>query len=256
MTLALNVMELSGSDLRRIPEIERVLLIQLGHLHNSINFLYRWLLSSQVKGKTGAELHAALAQHNLAARTLAGVLCEGWTILERSYFRAKVSQQYANELGMEGSAALERLKKYFSHSNLLKTVRDRFAFHFDPEEVLTQLQAFRDSDASRLYISGDVGNSLYYLSETVLGLSLLNALGNPVDRDTMQAVNDRLHDDILQIAKAFDDFIGEYLGVVVTKHVPRDRWDRAKEVQLTVPSSDCLNLPFFVSRPETKEGVQ
>ena len=71
MTIALKVMELSGSDLGRVPESERVLLIQLGHLHNTINFLYRWLLSSHIKGKSGADLHAALAQHNLAARTLA-----------------------------------------------------------------------------------------------------------------------------------------------------------------------------------------
>jgi hypothetical protein len=255
MTIALQVMELSGSDLGRVPESERVLLIQLGHLQNTINFLYRWLLSSQIKGKNGADFHAALAQHNLAARTLAGVLCEGWAILESSYFGAKVSQQYASELSMDGSAALEKLKQYFSHSNLLKTVRDRFAFHFDRKEVLRQLQVFRDSDTSLLYISEEVGNSLYYLSETVVGLSLLSALGNAVDRDTMQAINDRLHDDVLLMAAAFGHFIGDYLGIVVTKHISADRWDKTKVVNLTVPASDCLDLPFFVSQPEAKEGA-
>jgi hypothetical protein len=255
MTIALKVMELSGSDLGQVPESERVLLIQLGHLQNTINFLHRWLLSSQIKGKTGADLHAALAQHNLAARTLAGVLCEGWANLENSYFGTKVSQQCANELSLDGSAALEKLKQYFSHSNLLKTVRDRFAFHFDRKDVLRQLQIFRDSDTSLLYISEEVGNSLYYLSETVIGLSLLNALGNAVDRETMQAINDRLHDDVLLMAATFGHFIGDYLGIVVTKHVPADRWNKRREVKLTVPASDRLDLPFFVSHPEAKEGA-
>jgi hypothetical protein len=255
MTITLQVMELSGSDLARMPESERVLLIQLGHLQNTINFHYRWLLSSQIKGKTGADLHAALAQHNLAARTFAGVLCEGWMILESSYFRTKMSQQYANELSVDGSVALKKLKQYFSHSNLLKTVRDRFAFHFDRRDVLKQLQLFGDSETSLLYISEEVGNSLYCLSETVIGLSLLNALGRAEDRATMQAVNDRLFDDVLQIAAAFGQFIGDWLGIVVTKHVPAVRWDKRKEVKLTVPGSDCLDLPFFISHPEARNGA-
>ena len=161
MQVSIKVVELSGADLAVVPEAERVLLVQLGHLHNTINLLRRWLLSARPEGRTEAEVHAALAQHSLAARMLAGILCEGWMVLQKSFFGAGVSRGYANDLSTKGAAALATLKCYFSQTNLLKTVRDRFAFHFDRDEILRQLRAFGESDSSTLYISEEAGNSLY-----------------------------------------------------------------------------------------------
>ena len=71
----------------------------------------------------------------------------------------------------------------------------------------------------------------------------------------MQEINDRLHADLLEISGAFDCMIGEYLGHVLTRHLPADRWEKAPEVHPTHFPVDRLDLPFFLARPEARVSV-
>jgi hypothetical protein len=55
-------------------------------------------------------------------------------------------------LDESGKNSLNEIKRYFSKNNLIKDIRDNFAFHYSSDDLKNQLQ--RTKDAGTLYIYG------------------------------------------------------------------------------------------------------
>lgn len=242
---------LTEEDLLRFPEDERTLFAQLSYLHSSINVLRRWIIASrsdQMDRKP--QLHAAIAQQQLAGRFLAGVLYEGELLLRQSLFGTDVSQRYAAQLTDEAIRSQRSIKAYFRKENAFKAVRDKFAFHFDREEVGARLSALPKGSRFPLYISSEQGNSLYYLGEEVVGLAMLQTVGKVAGVDSPVDALRAFQKDLLAVSGDFDVLVAEYLRLMMQGNLPAEVLAAAERVDLgQVPPIDEIETPYFVGRP-------
>jgi hypothetical protein len=245
------VLSLSRDDLKRIPEDERILFVQLSYIHNTINVLRRWIISSRsdvIDRKP--EFHAAITQQQLAGRFLVGVLFEGEKVLRKSLFGTQISRRYEAQLTTEGRRCQDTITTYFRRRNVIKAVRDRFAFHFDRSDVATQLNELPEDGSYFLYLTEEQGNSLYYLAEEIVGLAMLRVVGDMSEAGSPIDALKHLQNEMLEISGAFDRVVAEYLGCILTTYMPSATWESAAHVDLgDLPPINKIRTPFFVGHP-------
>src|SRR5215510_7875427 len=143
---------ISKRQLDAIPADERVFFFQIGHLANELSTLNRLLLFvSNSNGITDLERRARNAQAMLLIRLCSGKLFEGWQMLQRDFFGSKLSKEYEPLMDESGRNSLTEIKRYFSKSNLIKDIRDNFAFHYSAEDLRNQIERINDNDALYIY---------------------------------------------------------------------------------------------------------
>jgi len=252
MDVEIRAIELTGRQLEALPSEERVFLVQMGHLANTIMVLQKWLIFCQVRAPSQKiESEAATTQQMLVTRILSGVLYEGWQVIHESYFKAQLSKKYDAKLTDDGKKCLASLKKYFDGENKVKTVRNKSAFHFDRATVENELSLVERDKSYCLYLSGFQGNCLYYLSEELVGLAMLHSVQDGTGATEIPEVLQRLFDELVHISRAFSGFIGACLLLVVRENLPFLEWDNLKRISVSdAPPLDQIRIPFFVSKPD------
>jgi hypothetical protein len=253
MDVEIRAIELTGRQLETLPADERVFLVQIAHLANTIMVLQKWLIFCQVRAPSHkVESEAATTQQMLVMRVLSGVLYEGWQVLHESYFKAQLSKKYHAKLTDDGKKCLATLKKYFDrHENKIKTVRNKFAFHFDRATVEKELSLLEQDKPYHLYLSDFQGNCLYYLSEELVGLAMLRSVQDDTAATGITEILQRLFDELVRISRAFAGFIGACLLLVVRENLPSLKWDDLERISVSDPPLlDRVQIPFFVSKPD------
>jgi len=251
MQIEILTLELRGSQLEAIPQDERVLLVQMGHLANTIMVLQKWLVFCEVRAAPkSVEAAAATTQQMLVMRILSGVLYEGWRVIQTSYFKAQLSKKYDAKLSDDGKEYLATLKDYFNHGNSITRVRNKVAFHFDRCTVVNELNLVERNKPYHLYLSECQGNSLYYLSEELVGFAMLHGVQDLTDATEIPGVLNQLFDDLVRISRAFAGFIGACLLLVLRDNLPSLEWNDLERINVPdVPALDQVRIPFFVSKP-------
>ncbi len=253
MEIEVFAVELTGKELQALPKDDRVLLIQLAHLANTIIVLQKWMIFCSNRSESGS-IHAAAetTQQMLVMRILSGVLYEGWQMLSQSYFGTQLSKKYHSRLSKEDQECLKTLKCYFrKKENPIKRVRNRFAFHFDRGAVESELKLVPPDARYHFYLSEFQGNSLYYLSEELVGLGMLRALEDIVDATDVSGILRCLFKDLVSISSTFARFIGAWLVLIVRDYLPGVTRDDLAPIHVPdVLPLDKIRIPFFVSKPE------
>jgi len=166
---------ISQQQLHSIPSDERLFFIQIGHLANELSTLNRLLLFvSDTTGTTEVEKRARNSQALLLVRLCLEKLFEGWQMLQRDYFGSKVSKEYGGLLDESGKNSLNEIKRYFSKNNLIKDIRDNFAFHYSSEDLQNQLQRTTDTGTLYIYLGYAHGNSFYSFADVLVGSAMLS----------------------------------------------------------------------------------
>jgi len=251
MSVEIRAIELTGRQLEALPSDERVFFVQMAHLVNTIMILQKWLIFCQLRAPSQKiESEAATTQQMLVTRLLSGVLYEGWRVVQDSYFKALLSKKYDAKLTDDGKKCLIILKKYFGHANSIQKVRNKCAFHFDKDIVMAELGHVEQDKPFHLYLSELQGNSLYYLSEELVGLALLRSVQGDTPEGEIVEVLRQLFDELVRICKAFAGFIGACLVLVVRENLPSIKWDHLTPISVSdAPPLDEVRIPFFVSKP-------
>lgn len=138
--MKLHRLVLSAAKLNGVPASERALLIVVAHAVNEINVLNKLLLlcsAFDVEPKWRAHAHACQAL--VLARALTGKLNEAWEALQRGYFRSQLSRVYDSRLDEEATSGLSFLKTYFSRSNVVGIIRNKFAFHYSLDHANSEV---------------------------------------------------------------------------------------------------------------------
>jgi hypothetical protein len=120
-----------------------------------------------------------------------------------------------SKLDADASHALKRFQRYFAKDNLVRTVRDKFAFHYDLDIIATALRQRIAGDYA-FVTSERSGNIFYNFAESVRHASMLDEVGaldpnvasNPLYRDLGQ-----LHDWFMAFSHAIMVTITEKCGV-------------------------------------------
>ena len=239
--------EISKEKLLSIPKEERLFFIQLTNVANELFILQKLTLFS-ARSEESDELirRAQNSQALFLIRLTAGILWEGWRLLETHFFGSKLSEKYSKYLSDDGNNKLEYIKKYFSNINLIKTIRDEYAFHRSNEssdrmnEVIEQTD---DSEVFSLYFSEHHGNCFYDMSDTLLNHSLFSIIKLKNTEEPMR----ELLIDIKDVLHNFLCFVGECVLVFGKNHLSLESYEMEIPNQ---PTIDQITIPYFASKPK------
>lgn len=232
------------TDLRKIPEEDRALFVLLGHLVNELNVLNKmFYLCSQFKEESKLRTHAHISQALVFARVLLGKLYEGWELLRKGYFESKISKRYDEQLNKEANDSLVKLKQYFGRDNLIKDIRNNFAFHYSVEDAKSALGHDLDEEELLMYLAENNGNTLYYFSEYVVNYALLEAI---VKGDPDKAL-ERLISESAKVVSWFNDLASGIMAHITEEYLLGSDGKLAlKTIELgEVPVAEKIEIPYF-----------
>jgi hypothetical protein len=147
----------------------RVFFVHIGHFRNELMTLRKLLWASQQYETTNDILVGMRAYQSLTfTRLLAGKLQEGWELLRKAYFGAKLSLNYEKRLDNSGQKAIASLKLYFDQKGLMHDVRNQFAFHYAPDKIRSALADLEEPTDLKIYVSDQAGNTYYQFSEVIV----------------------------------------------------------------------------------------
>jgi hypothetical protein len=233
-----------------IPESERVLFVFLGHFLDEISILNKLLLIANVQSEADLIRKAHTTQSLLIARMFIGKLVEGWGMLQQNFFGTALSKQYEPKLHAPGDTALANLKCYFGPSNLLRDIRNNFAFHYSADQVIQHLASLEASYTSEIYLAKDYANSLHWACGEIVSYAMLNTVGVA---DPQQALNE-IVDDLTKVSDWFFDFCGVCISIIIRQYFGKDfRELNAEEIDIGEPVSlETITLPYFTRRAARK----
>jgi hypothetical protein len=232
--------------LNSISEGERILFFQLGNLFNELNILHKCLIVSNPnkKYKNLAEERGQNTQSLFFLRILSGKLYEGNELLKNGFFN-KVSKEIYPHLSNEDKENLDKLKKYFEKENIVEKVRNKFAFHYDLDNVKSELQRIPDSEYFELYPLEDRANSLYYMSEEMVIRAILSNITPLKSQEALQEAMDLLFGDVIKVAGWFLNFIDSFMLVIVKK-IPEIDLEEMGDIDS--PDFEKMYLPYFLKK--------
>lgn len=247
--IQLHQVDLSKQQLDRIPESERRLFILVAHAANELNALaklFHFAVSSA--SDSGLIGQAENAQALVLARTLAGKLYEFWVLLQRSFFRAGLSKQYEPLLDPEALEALTALKRYFGRANLIELVRNKYAFHYSPDQIDAGFSAVIDGDPLQIYLGHHHVNTLYAFADSIASRAMLEAI-QPGDHTAAFGAVIHETSEVLNYVNAA---IGGMMSVCFTKHLGENLYALgAKIIEIEgVPQSQKIAIPYFIEIEE------
>ncbi|MDD5467982.1 MAG: hypothetical protein PHS96_09250 [Anaerolineales bacterium] len=186
--------QLDQSKLLLLPEDERILYFSLGHATNEVNALAKLLYwVSNGLARNEAEQRGREALELLFIRLLAGKLYESWVLLKRKYFSTGLSKKYDSRLDDVAKEVFQKLRRYFSSGNACNKIRNRFAFHYSPDELAVTLPTM--TDELHAYLQRDAApNNLFAFPEALLAQALLTLLKSLGDYQSLDKLVDELFD--------------------------------------------------------------
>lgn len=222
------------------------MLVLLGHAVNEINILNKtFYLSCQHPDEPRWRVHAHVSQSLVFARALTGKLWETWMLLKNGYFGSALSRKYGERLDAEAIQALDALKKYFGRKNLIKIIRDRFAFHYSLSDANCVPAVQPTADELVMYLAKDNGNTLFYFSDVLVNNALLEA----IDPGEPQRAMDRLMTESAKVVSQINEAAGAIMATVVEGYLmAADGKLVLEEIEIGEPPvAEEMELPYFIT---------
>ena len=244
--MKLSEINIPKSKLDTIPEIEQVFFIQLMQFLNELNILQKCTIvsSNGLASLTTIEKRSQISQAHFFIRILAGKLYEGWKMIGKNFLETQLSSEYENLLSQKGKESLLELKVYFKDkNNLVRLIRDKFAFHYDKEKIKEEIDKIPQEELLEMYISEHRVNCLYSISDTVVNWSILNSLDSS---NSQQAMDILIGDIAIKVSGWFREFCGDCVCIIVKKL----DLNSTEIVIPDPPSTDEVKLSYFVKRAE------
>lgn len=242
--ITLHQIDLTKERLDRIPPAERRLLVLVAHGANEINTLSKLFHFASSSTDEGISGHAERTQALVLGRLLTGKIYEFWKMLQASYFGAQLSRDYEPLLDAESLGALRDLKRYFGRDNLVSVVRNKFAFHYSPEQIDAGYLALVAGDPLEVYLAHHNGNTLFAFAETIAGRAMLEGIvpGNPD-----QAFGALLKETSM-IVGLMSEVAGGLMDVCIRRNLQATLYDFGVQVVEVegVPDSQQVSIPFFI----------
>lgn len=235
--MKLKKIKIQKDKIRAFAEHDKVLFIAFSNLFNEINILIRTLRFSNKSTGTAVETAAQNSQTLFFLELLAGKLWEAWAMMEKTWFRYKIDY----DLTDSGKDALDKLKRYFSKDNLVKRIRDNYAFHYGNdilEKIPTRIETTTDDEVFDIYLSKLTVNC-FFPPAMVLTLEMLKSI-NP--NDAWKAL-EQLRDEVMDTAELWLEFLKAFISFITSKDSIKD----GEEIIIPEPPTfDDVKLPCFV----------
>jgi len=233
-----------------MPEAERVLLIQLGHLCNELSFFNKLLLFTSDLNTRGVERYAMVTQSMIVARVFIGKIFEAWRMIERDFFGSRLSKGLEPALSEDGKQALSMLKVHFGQSNLISKIRNTYSFHYASDNIESALKSLPGDKSLEAFLGENYSNTLHYFCEEIVSSGMLTVSG---ETDPQRAM-DRIIGELVEVSGHFIDFTGHTMAAIFERHFGQSLADfETEELEVAAPSSlDSFKIPFFIHRGAEK----
>lgn len=242
-TVKVSKIRITKSNLLSMCENERVFFIQSGDLLNDLNVFNKLLffcMNRQTADK-GAMKTAKDVQTMCLIRILAGKLHEGWVLIKKRYYGGSLSRKYDQFLGQSAKAAVDEIKKYFSHTNLISLIRRDFAFHYPPQKIIEEfVKKIPNSQKFEIFVSKAYGNCLFPLSN----VCVINGILQLTNASDMDEAWKKLHEDCKKVINWFIDFLNDYHLVCAEEYLGLKA---CGEEEIPAPSIKNVSLPYFTT---------
>ena len=219
---------------------ERALFLLLGHAINEVNVLNKlfYLSNNYVEGDKWRQ-HAHLTQGLILARALVGKLSEGWNLLGEGYFGTHLSKTYDKLLNPEAVQALDSLKKHFGRKSIIRDVRNGFAFHYSFNEIANLKVNDLDESELLLYMGENNGNTLFYGSEYVVNLAIMQSIDSSNFTMAFEALVDETQSVVAWFNEAAQGIMAEIAEIYLRR---RDGTVASEEIDIGAqPYAEDLN---------------
>ena len=138
--------------------------------------------------------------------------------------------------------SLNELKGYFSKTNIIHEIRNKYAFHYDRQRVQEEIKHVPQDEVQTMFVSEHSGNCLFAFADTMINSSLLNA----IDSANPDRAMDVLFEEIaLKVCRWFQDFGHGWVEAICKKLGDKSTTDT--EMQ-DVPIIGDVGLPYFIRR--------
>lgn len=171
------IIPVTKEKLDSMPEDVRLFFVHIGHIRNELMMLQKLLLASQQYTMTDEiQISMRAYQSLMLTRHLGGKLWEAWQLFSTSYFKSKLYLNYEKRLDIIGQKAITALKKYFGQNELMKNVRNHYAFHYSREQISAALADLKEPIDLKIYLSEQSGNTYFQISETIVNIAMLDSI--------------------------------------------------------------------------------
>lgn len=182
-------------------------------------------------------------------RLTAGKLWEGWQLIGKYFFSSPLARDYEDLFSEEVKINLKEIKHYFSKSNLVKIIRDEYAFHYSSESTMkieNLIKALNDKDELVMYFNEHSGNCFYDMADTLLSHALLQSIQASDINDAMR----KMLTEIVTITHHFLHYVGECVLVFGKRHLSFE----SHMIDIPDPPFfDEVHIPYFVSEPKNRK---
>ncbi len=239
----------------RLPEEKRIFWLQLAQIRNDLRAIDGICipLLNVVSPRRGANRYSqteqwiALHQLTFAIRQLCGTLKEAHTVVHKQWHGTPLSKQIDSSLSQEAKEGLKTFNKYFSNSeNLVTTIRQNFAHHFDSEILKGRLCSCAPNELHEFIIGETYGNTFYKFAEDLRHNAIVRAIGG---KNIQEAIA-KLYDEPRQSALLpFETFADDVLFKIASE------LDLKREEVLVESPSDPKTLRPFLLFPEVEPDL-
>ena len=253
--MQLHHFRLTKTQLDAIPEVERTLMVLLAHAANELSVLTKLFHFASIDlGDHQLLVEARNAQALTLGRILTGKIYECWQLLQTAFFGTAISKKYEPKFDENAGIALTALKRYFSKTNLIATTRNKFAFHYAPDQIPAGYAKLGDNDALDVYLSKTNANTLYVFAETITGRSLMESI-DPGDH--AKSIGALIHETSLAIGW-LNEVVGACMSTCLELHVGADLYSLgATTIEVAgAPDWRSVSLPYFVEIAEQESGPE
>ncbi len=243
MTIDVHKIYFGKEILSNMTPEDRALFILSGHLLNEINFYGKLLYWAQPSNfPDELQVKACLTQYISIVKVFSGKLHESWEAIRELYFGKICSKKYSKVIEPDSADSLKNLKKYFSKNNVVSTIRNKFAFHYDDKFISEAYDCCPNEEDWSMYLSKMDANSLYYFSEAAINHKMLNEINS----ENLQSAMNLIHTDFIHVWKHMVRFLSG-LMVAVGDEYGIGGYENADvssfRVEVTNGEKGCL--PFF-----------
>jgi len=131
----------SHSAFYRLPDEKRIFWVQLAQIRNDLRAIdgicipLLNVVSARRAAAEYSETEQCIALHQLifAIRQLCGTLEEAHKVIDKQWHGTRLSKEMSPSLSQKAKGGLKAFNKYFSSQNLVTSIRQNFAHHFDSE---------------------------------------------------------------------------------------------------------------------------
>lgn len=240
--MILKKVPINREKLRLIPESELQLYVGIQIVISEINCLRKFLILQPSSSEDKVMEMAQNSQRLFLLRMLAGKSYESWEFLRMKFLTSKLSNIYEPLLESEEKDSLKKIKRYFGKANALKSVRNRYAFHYAEgiQNLMDKLNGFPDSDPMEIYIAEAEGNCYYSMAQLLLNVSFVESFPGSDQKEKIE----NLFSEILSTAKWFIKLFQGLIIAITKRHLD---FDGEEIVMPNPPSLHDIKIPYFLS---------